>query len=66
MNPKTMATRTPPDAPTRPCPICGKPAESEHRPFCSARCRRIDLHKWLSGSYAIPVVEDDGGDDRDD
>jgi endogenous inhibitor of DNA gyrase (YacG/DUF329 family) len=46
------------DAPRR-CPICGKPAEVRWRPFCSKRCADIDLNRWLSGAYAVPVVEDD-------
>jgi hypothetical protein len=29
------------------------------RPFCSARCRDIDLGNWLDGSYAVPAVEVD-------
>ena len=36
------------------CPECGKPADPAHRPFCSDRCRRVDLNRWLSGGYAIP------------
>ena len=36
------------------CPECGRPATREHRPFCSARCRRVDLNRWLSNGYAIP------------
>lgn len=53
-----------PSAPkgARPCPICGKPAEQQYRPFCSKRCADIDLNRWLKGSYAIPVVEDDDED----
>ena len=39
------------------CPICGKPAEKTNAPFCSKRCADIDLHRWLSGRYAIPAVE---------
>ncbi len=47
-------------APTqKPCPICGKPADPQRRPFCSKRCADVDLHRWLSGRYAIPVVESD-------
>jgi endogenous inhibitor of DNA gyrase (YacG/DUF329 family) len=42
----------------RACPTCGKPPEEKFRPFCSARCRDVDLHRWLSGRYAIPVAED--------
>ncbi|MGB3271667.1 MAG: DNA gyrase inhibitor YacG [Xanthobacteraceae bacterium] len=43
----------------RPCPVCGKPATREAWPFCSERCRDVDLHRWLSGSYVIPGREDD-------
>ncbi len=28
-------------------------------PFCSKRCADIDLNRWLTGRYAIPVVEED-------
>jgi len=48
------------------CPICGKPAEADHRPFCSKRCADIDLQRWLSGRYAIPAVEDDTGPQDED
>ena len=41
----------------RPCPICGKPATPQHRPFCSARCAQIDLGRWLKGNYSIPTEE---------
>ena len=50
----------------RPCPICGKPAERKFRPFCSARCADVDLNRWLSGSYAIPVADDEAKADDDD
>jgi endogenous inhibitor of DNA gyrase (YacG/DUF329 family) len=26
-------------------------------PFCSARCKEVDLGRWLRGDYAIPVVD---------
>jgi endogenous inhibitor of DNA gyrase (YacG/DUF329 family) len=39
----------------KPCPICGKPSTPESRPFCSERCKDVDLNRWLSGSYAIPA-----------
>jgi endogenous inhibitor of DNA gyrase (YacG/DUF329 family) len=39
------------------CPICGKPATPQHRPFCSARCAQIDLGRWLKGNYRIPTEE---------
>jgi endogenous inhibitor of DNA gyrase (YacG/DUF329 family) len=39
------------------CPICAKPvrARAENRafPFCSDRCRLIDLGKWLGEEYRI-------------
>lgn len=38
----------------RKCPICGKPASEASRPFCSERCRVVDLNRWLSGSYVVP------------
>ena len=41
----------------KPCPICGKPADPQRRPFCSGRCADVDLHRWLTGRYAVPVVE---------
>ncbi len=41
----------------KPCPICGKPAVPAVQPFCSKRCADVDLHRWFSGQYAVPVVE---------
>lgn len=41
------------------CAICGRPAVPEFRPFCSKRCADVDLQRWLSGRYAIPVAEDE-------
>jgi hypothetical protein len=47
----------------RPCPTCGRPVEPPPEagrppdrlyPFCSSRCRLIDLGKWLRGEYVIP------------
>ncbi|MCB1885320.1 MAG: DNA gyrase inhibitor YacG [Geminicoccaceae bacterium] len=46
------------------CPTCGKPAVPDFKPFCSARCRDVDLGRWLEGAYAIPAVEAD--EDEDD
>ncbi len=39
------------------CPICGKPAAAKYRPFCSARCADVDLHRWLGGVYRIESDE---------
>lgn len=51
----------------RPCPICGKPsapAESDVAPFCSQRCKDVDLNRLLKGTYAIPAVEADDDEDE--
>lgn len=55
----TEAERAP-----RPCPICRKPAQERWKPFCSKRCADVDLHRWLSGAYAIPAVEGEEPDDE--
>ncbi|MEP9396865.1 DNA gyrase inhibitor YacG [Mesorhizobium sp. KR2-14] len=54
--------------PKRPCPECGKPSSRESYPFCSERCKSVDLNRWFSGSYAIPVRDDeeDSEDGRQD
>lgn len=43
------------------CPTCKSIVlrEAEHFPFCSDRCRLIDLGKWASGAYRIssPVMD---------
>ena len=63
-----MPAKPPADAPSdkaggaKPCPICGKPSQPATRPFCSKRCRDVDLNRWLSGSYAIPGREDEDED----
>ncbi len=41
----------------RGCPICGKPPTAEHRPFCSARCKQVDLGRWLGEGYRIAGEE---------
>jgi endogenous inhibitor of DNA gyrase (YacG/DUF329 family) len=45
------------------CPICKKEVEltDPNAPFCSDRCRTIDLGKWASGGYVIssPVTDAD-------
>jgi endogenous inhibitor of DNA gyrase (YacG/DUF329 family) len=60
--PKT--TKSPSLAPGKPCPICGKPAVDEFRPFCSARCKDVDLNRWLTGAYVVPgrAEEDEDGE----
>jgi len=41
----------------RRCPICGKPAQEKARPFCSERCRKLDLDRWRSEAYRVPTNE---------
>ena len=51
------------------CPICKKPVDApsdeaqavgqSYFPFCSERCKLIDLGRWLDGKYQIPVAPDD-------
>ena len=44
------------------CPQCDKPlaadADARWRPFCSERCKLMDLGQWFAGKYSIP--EDSG------
>lgn len=47
-------TKTSPIRPAHPCPICGQMAQQNAYPFCSTRCRAIDLNRWLSGAYILP------------
>lgn len=46
---------------TAPCPHCGKSVpwtdDAQWKPFCSDRCRLIDLGDWLSEKHAIAVDE---------
>lgn len=48
------------------CPNCKAPVawtpESPYRPFCSARCRGIDLGAWASDTYRVPGQEEPLGD----
>lgn len=47
----------------RPCPVCGKPVPPRAKggrgpqPFCSERCRQVDLGRWFSGAYSVPAAE---------
>jgi uncharacterized protein len=55
------------------CPRCGTAVEwtpeSRWRPFCSERCKLIDLGAWATGAYRIPVEEapdeDEVGSERE-
>ena len=45
-----------------PCPHCGKSVywgtESRYRPFCSERCKMVDLGAWANEAYRMPVDTD--------
>jgi len=49
------------------CPLCGKDViwdskASPFRPFCSERCKMIDLGQWASENYSIPAKTDSADD----
>ena len=47
------------------CPICKRhPPEAKYAPFCSSRCADVDLGRWFTGGYAIPVRDDEPTDDE--
>jgi endogenous inhibitor of DNA gyrase (YacG/DUF329 family) len=49
-------------APSCSCPICRKEAraraENPSFPFCSARCKQIDLGQWLDEKYRVPAEDE--------
>jgi len=52
------------------CPTCGKDVEwrpeSVWRPFCSERCKLIDLGEWATEKFKVPMEESDGFDENMD
>ncbi len=48
------------------CPTCGQPVEwrpeNRWRPFCSERCKLIDLGEWATGQYRVPTQDAPGED----
>ncbi|MBI1175617.1 MAG: DNA gyrase inhibitor YacG [Sideroxydans sp.] len=48
------------------CPQCGKDVvwetESRYRPFCSERCKLVDLGQWANEGYRIPLAEEQNED----
>ena len=52
--------------PVEGCPICGRPsAEGRARPFCSVRCAEVDLGRWFTGAYAIPIRPEEAEDEAE-
>ena len=50
------------------CPICGKPTtwqDNPDRPFCSERCRIIDLARWASEEYSVSIPLRDVSEDTE-
>ncbi len=40
--------------------------DNVYRPFCSERCKLIDLGQWATGAYRIPQAESDNGQTEDE
>jgi uncharacterized protein len=36
------------------CPLCAKPADPAHQPFCGRGCKDRDLLNWLGEGYRVP------------
>ena len=50
------------------CPICDRPfdpQESTALPFCSERCRLVDLGRWLDEGYSLEHQSEEAPDDED-
>ncbi|QDF95865.1 DNA gyrase inhibitor YacG [Azoarcus sp. DD4] len=49
------------------CPTCGTAVEwrpeNRFRPFCSARCKQIDLGAWAAEEYRVPTAPPDSNED---
>ena len=51
------------------CPVCEEqfdPGQTPAMPFCSHRCKQIDLGRWLRESYSVPVERQDDDESADD
>lgn len=65
MNPGKSSNVTPLKPRTK-CPECGKLSTRADYPFCSPRCKDVDLNRWLSGRYVIPGEPADNVTSEDD
>lgn len=54
--------------PSARCPQCRQPssleASNRYRPFCSERCKLLDLGEWFAEKHSIPVTESDADPDE--
>lgn len=51
------------------CPICSQPFDTEKSdalPFCSKRCRLIDLGRWLDESIGLPYMRNEDDESWDE
>ena len=48
------------------CPICGQPPDAAFAPFCSARCKQVDLGRWLNEVYIVPGEDGPANSDAPD
>ena len=52
-----------------PCPICRRPAaprsQNQAFPFCSPRCKLVDLGKWLDEAYRVTVSDESDAEHED-
>lgn len=62
----TGSSAAPPKRKVPRCPICGKPRDPAFRPFCSRRCRQVDLSRWMNEVYAVPAVEPGEGEEDEE
>ncbi|MBN2474657.1 MAG: DNA gyrase inhibitor YacG [Pirellulales bacterium] len=49
------------------CPVCERtfePEQSSALPFCSERCRQVDLGRWLDERYGMPYEREDTQPER--
>ena len=62
-----MTESVQPEARRVPCPTCGRPAlfapQNAWRPFCSERCRGVDLGAWANERYRVEVAPSPEVDD---
>ena len=53
------------------CPTCGREVDwkdNPHRPFCSERCKLLDLGRWVNEEYRVPgpALPDKQAEDQDE